>query len=48
MVEAEVRQNYGVVAVSSFLFLAIVMLRCSAPWADVLVESGRLESPEQD
>lgn len=43
MVEAKVSQTYGVVAVSSFLLVAVALLGCAAPWDDILQESGRVK-----
>jgi len=41
IVEANVSQTYGVVAVTSFLSVAAALLACAAPWDDILEESGR-------
>jgi MFS-type transporter involved in bile tolerance (Atg22 family) len=43
MVEAKVSQTYGVVAVSAFLLIAVALVSCSAPWEDILRESGRVK-----
>lgn len=43
IVEAEVSQTYGVVAVSCFMLIAVALVGCAAPWEDILRESGRLK-----
>jgi hypothetical protein len=47
LVEADVSQTYAVFAVTGFLLIAIGMLRCAAPWNDILKESGRLDEDGQ-
>lgn len=42
IVEADVEQTYGVIAITSFLWAAIALLACAAPWKEILIESGRL------
>ena len=41
MVEADVSQTYGVIAVAAFLLVAIVLLHFAASWDDILEDSGR-------
>ena len=48
MVEAGVSQTYGIIAVSGFFLAAIAILRCAAPWEDILRESGRLVPVEDE
>ena len=48
MVEANVRQTYGVVAVGCFLPLAAGIISCAAPWPEILEESGRDPKAEQE
>ena len=43
MVENDIRQTYGVVTVMLFYPIAISFLLCSAPWHEILEESGRLQ-----
>jgi hypothetical protein len=45
-VEADVSQTYAVVAITSFFFVAIALLRCAAPWNDILKESGRRDEDD--
>ena len=48
MVEANVRQTYGVVAVGCFLPLAAGIISCAAPWPDILEDCGRGLKTEQE
>jgi MFS-type transporter involved in bile tolerance (Atg22 family) len=41
MVEANVGQTYGVIAVSMFLLLAAGIVSLAAPWPEILEEAGR-------
>eukprot|EP00934_Nitzschia_sp_Nitz4_P006401 Nitzschia sp. Nitz4//scaffold155_size52807//30637//32354//NITZ4_006801-RA/size52807-augustus-gene-0.54-mRNA-1//-1//CDS//3329537384//6391//frame0 len=41
MVEANVEQTWGVVSVTGFLLIGIGLAECSAPWPEILAESGR-------
>lgn len=41
LVEADVSQTYAVVAVSAFMLFSIGFLQFTAPWDDLLAESGR-------
>ena len=40
MVEAGVDQNYGVMSVTVFFFIAIGILSCAAPWPEILKEAA--------
>ena len=48
MVEANVGQTYGVVAVGCFLPLAAGIISCAAPWPEILEDCGRGLKTEQE
>lgn len=46
IVEAEVSQTYGVVAVSTFLVIASGIVSMAAPWSEILEDVGRMPKTE--
>jgi hypothetical protein len=47
LVQADVSQTYAVLAVIGFFLVAVVMLRCAAPWNEILEEARQSPKEEQ-
>jgi hypothetical protein len=47
MVEANISQTYGVIVVTAFFPIAILLLMCAAPWDEILEESCRRGGDQQ-
>jgi MFS-type transporter involved in bile tolerance (Atg22 family) len=48
LVEQSVHQKYGVIVTASFLLVAAALLRCAAPWDEIVAESQKEHHKEEE